>query len=131
MLPKPFYIAALFAAARKDERAYILGALAIRSDGAIVKSRNSPSMLETNPKVHAEAKLCKKIDKGSIVYVARVNRNGNFAMAKPCKHCMTKLRNKQVKKVYYTISDYEWGVIDLSGKVERKKRTIKRRLVRI
>lgn len=131
MLHRLFYIAALFAASRKDERNYMLGALAIRKDGAIVKSRNSPSMLETNPDAHAEAKLCKKIDKGSIVYVARVNKRGHFAIARPCKHCMSKLRNKQVIRVYYTINDYEWGVIDFSGQIERKKRTVKTRLIKM
>ena len=131
MLPKPFLEAALFALARKDERAYLLGALAIRKDGAIVKARNSPSRLETNPEVHAESKICKKLDKGAVVYVSRVNKSGNFAMARPCKHCMRKLRNKQVKKVYYTINNYEWGVIDLNGKVERKRKSVKRRLIRI
>lgn len=121
----------MFTLSRQDERAYLVGALAIRKDGAIVKARNSPSRMETNPEVHAEAKLCKKLDKGAIVYVVRVNKSGNFAIARPCKHCMTKLRNKQVAKVYYTINNYEWGVIDLATKNERKKRTIRKRLIRL
>lgn len=114
----------------KDERLYLLGAVGVRKDGRIVHARNDavfdsyaremlPYTYKRFPESHAEARLTKKLDFGATVYVARVMKgSGNLAISKPCSSCERKLRAFRVKKVYYTISSNEWGVIDLTDNVD-------------
>ena len=109
-----FHVAAKIAMSRKDKRNYCIGAVDIRRDGTIVKSRNSSSSNTRNPKVHAEYKLSKKLDKYSIVYVVRIRPGDkSFALAKPCLDCERILRSKKVKTVYYSINNHEYGVLNL------------------
>lgn len=61
---------------------------------------------------HAEARLAKKLDRGAIVYVVRINRKGKLVMARPCANCLMILKSKKVKKIYYSISENEYGVIE-------------------
>ena len=63
---------------------------------------------------HAEHRVLKKAGKGPILYVARIDRYGHWAMAKPCNLCQTLIKNRRVKRVYYTITKDEWGVMELT-----------------
>lgn len=94
-----------------ERRNFFLGAVGVRSDGAMVYSFNSPTQFPCKA-AHAEHRLAKKLDAGSTVYVARVS-NGQFAMSRPCASCMTILRNKRVRRIYYTIAPDEFGVINV------------------
>ena len=94
--------AANFANKRKDEREFNIGAVGIRSDGAIVQSRNLPHQVRARH-VHAEHRLCKMLDVGATVFVARRTKNGELAMAKPCKNCEITLKRSGVKFVYYSV----------------------------
>ena len=105
-----FRLAREIAARGEDRRRYRLGAVGIRKDGAIVKSKNIPNKLP-EPQAHAEARLAKKLDRGSIVYVVRIDSNGNLASARPCDSCERILKFRGVKKVYYSITNIEYGVI--------------------
>lgn len=109
---KYLVIAGAVATRRKDSRAFFLGAVAIRSDGAIVKSANIPTKGPTK-QAHAEFRLSKKINIGSIVFVARLRRDGSFSLAKPCKNCLNALKRKKVKNIYYSISNHKYGMIAL------------------
>lgn len=92
-------------------RAYLLGAVGVRKDGAIVSAFNGSDYLP-NRMAHAEYRLCKKLDAGATVYVARVMRSsGEFGMSKPCPDCMRALTARHVKKIYYTIAENEYGKI--------------------
>lgn len=108
-----FEIAAKLAASKSDRRVYLLGAVGIRRDGAMVASFNGPAT-QQSPRSHAEARLCQKLDFGApAVFVARVRVcDGTFGPAKPCARCEKKLSQKQIRKVYYTISDNEYGVLE-------------------
>ncbi len=98
------------AISKQDVRTYLLGAVAVRGDGCIVKSANGPSPVP-NREVHVEYKLCKKLDHDAVIYVARVRKgDGSFVNARPCEACRKMMRSRRVKKVYYTISDSEFGV---------------------
>jgi tRNA(Arg) A34 adenosine deaminase TadA len=95
-------LASHFTQRRKgDGRKFMIGAVGIRSDGAIVTARNSPSA-DVTPGAHAESRLCNRLTPNSIVFVVRVTKTGTWAMAKPCKACEIKLRAAGVKNVYYT-----------------------------
>lgn len=88
----------------------IHGAVGVRNDGAIVNSKNLPTQVK-NPKVHAEYLLCRKIDSESIVYVVRLNRKGQYTNSRPCVNCQIAMRQKGVKKCYYTINETEYGIM--------------------
>lgn len=97
------------AASGSPDRNHYIGAIAIRTDGAIVCSSNSLTKVP-QPAAHAESKVIKKCDYGSTLYVAKVTRLGDIGCAKPCKNCQTIIRNRGIKKVIYTISGNEYGV---------------------
>jgi tRNA(Arg) A34 adenosine deaminase TadA len=105
-----FRLAKTVAAKGNDRRRYRLGAVGVRSDGAIVKSKNIPNKYP-EPQAHAEARLAKKLDRGSIVYVVRIDSDGELTKARPCASCQRILRFRGVKRVYYSISETEYGVI--------------------
>ena len=61
------------------------------------------------PYPHAEFNALKSIHpdniKNCVVYVARLDKTGSYAMAKPCKCCQQMLREAGIKTVYYTTSN--------------------------
>lgn len=92
-----------------DRKRFRLGAVGIRNDGVVVHARNSAAVLPS-PNAHAEARLAPKLTPGSVVFVARVlRRDGALAMAKPCPHCLARLRAAGVAKVYFTTDN---GAVD-------------------
>lgn len=85
----------------KKRRAYI-GACAVRSDGVIVTARNGSATCVT-PAVHAEARVLRKSGWSADVFIARLLKNGQPAMARPCARCRARLRSAGVKFVTYTL----------------------------
>jgi tRNA(Arg) A34 adenosine deaminase TadA len=100
------------AALNGKKRNFLVGAVGIRSDGTLVAAVNSIVQVPT-PSAHAESRLCRKLDYGATVYVARITKTGDIALSKPCPRCEGALRAHGVKKVYYTIGNTEHGVMDL------------------
>lgn len=100
----------------EEERNYLIGCVGIRTDGAIVVAAN---LLTKRPEhsAHAELRTLKKSDKGSTLYVARIHRDGNWANAKPCIKCQTLIRNKKVKRVFYTVGPEEWACWNVADKL--------------
>lgn len=107
-----FDLALRLALTKGNERDYLLAALAIRSDGALVYSVNESARIPT-PEAHAEFRVSGKCDRGSVVIVARVWHDGTPAMSRPCVSCQTRMRNRKVEKVYYSIGPNEWGLLYL------------------
>lgn len=97
---------------KKAKRQFRLGAVGVRTDGAIVTANNIPHRTRES-KAHAETRLAKKLDYGSVVYVVRIYSDGTLAMARPCRKCQSALRLKGVKRVYYSINKNEFGVLIL------------------
>jgi hypothetical protein len=96
-----------------------LGAVGVRKDGVIVSAKNGSVKVSSAdgdgfsfPTAHAEHRCVKKMDVGGVVYVARVLRDGSLAMSKPCPDCERSLRGRGIKKVYYSINDVEYGVME-------------------
>ena len=105
-----------------DDRRYLLGAVGIRADGVLVRSSNGAPARPTMD-THAEARISRKLDFGSIVFVARVLKlDGSLAMARPCKACLRRLLSRRISKVYYTINSSEFGWIDFDRNTENKKK---------
>lgn len=111
LLFKYFDLARRVAILKEDRRHFRIGAVGIRRDGVLVASSNGPTPTP-NSSVHAEARLCRKLDRGSTIYVVRVDRDENYANARPCISCERIMRVRGVTRVVYTISEHEYGVID-------------------
>lgn len=105
-------------ALRKDDvRAFRLGAVGLRNDGALVTAANGPAPYP-HPDAHAEARLCAKLTPGSTVWVARVRRDGTLGIARPCARCLVRVTAAGVERIVYTLADDEWGVIDVRTSAE-------------
>jgi len=88
----------------------LLGAVALRADGVLVRSFNGQASQPCRS-AHAEARVLRKCGRGAQVWVARVSRGGHFRLARPCKHCLQLIRQRGVVRVVYSVSDTEYGVI--------------------
>jgi len=111
------HLAARFAEAGDEERSFKLAAIAQRSDGALVVSPNgavrisqTPVIKLREPSAHAEARVLRKAGYGAILFVARIHKDGRWALARPCATCQARIKNQKVSKVYYTIGPGEYGV---------------------
>lgn len=103
--------AAQIAAESKDRlKNFRLGCVGLRRDGVFVFASNVVAPENPSPSSHAEARVLRKCGKGAIIWVARILRNGTWAMAKPCKNCQSLIKNLGVKKVYFTVGPDEWDV---------------------
>lgn len=109
-----------------DVRQFWLGCVAVRKDGTLVKAKNGAAIIPSHtkyygiPSSHAEGRVVRKIDKGAILYVARVRReDGCLAMARPCGMCRSIIKAKKIKKVYYTINDNQYGVFYVDKDIDR------------
>ena len=103
--------AARLAFKRKDMRSHYVGAIGWRADGTRVRAHNSPAP-EKEPSIHAEARLVHKLDVGATVWVARMSRIGQLALAKPCPNCERALRGRGVRRVYYSTGPDSFEFLD-------------------
>ena len=102
---------------KKDMRNFWLGCVGIRKDGALVFSQNGAvfsttiSNYQFLPECHAECRTLRKMDRGGILYVSRILRKDqSLAMAMPCGMCQVKIKSKDIRKVYYSINESQFGV---------------------
>jgi deoxycytidylate deaminase len=79
----------------------------------VIVTANNIACREVQAEAHAEARLVRKLNHGSDIYVARVLRDGTVATARPCPKCQKAMRNRGINRVFYTISDSEWGCLQL------------------
>lgn len=101
-----------------DQRNFWLGCVGIRSDGAIVSSRNGATEFSTFvenyqllPTAHAEGRILRKLGKYGTLYISRVSRkDGSFKLAKPCRMCQVQIKSARVEKVHYSIDDQSYGL---------------------
>jgi hypothetical protein len=107
-------LAAELALKKAGQKNYRFGALGIRdSDGVLVQSVNgNPS--EPEPKHHCEARLTRKLTPGSLVFLARVNAQGEWLLSRPCPNCRAYMKSNGINKVFYTMMPGEYGVMILN-----------------
>lgn len=104
--------AAVVSRLKRDDRHFYIGAVGIRSDGTIVKACNG-NPKEPTRQHHCEYRLSRKMGPGAIVFVSRTLANGLLGNSRPCHSCEKALRYRGVTKVYYSISDSEYGCLVL------------------
>lgn len=82
---------------------YVFGAVCIRYDGTIAVSNNILTKIP-NPNAHAEKRVLYKSGfDAKALYIVRITKHGNWAIAKPCNHCEQLIFNKRVRKVIYSV----------------------------
>jgi len=104
-------LAAKAARPEKDNRHFLLGAIAYRSDDVMVHAYNGHAGTP-EPISHCEARLARKLDQGAVVYLARLTKNGQWANSKPCPDCLRALRRVKVRKVFYTLGPGKWDSLE-------------------
>ena len=110
---KMLRIAKKIALREKDiKRRALHGAVAIRYDGVLIGSSNIANTGKCQL-AHAESRVLKKAGQNSIIYVVRVTRDRQLRLSRPCSGCLSEMINRKVKKVYYSINNNEYGVINL------------------
>lgn len=109
---KYFELAAQVASLKDDFRTHRIGAVGLRSDGALVCASNGPVRKSPLSIHHAEMRLVRKLDYYGTVFVARRRADGNWGLARPCVDCQRILRSRRVRRVYYTVGPEEYGVLD-------------------
>lgn len=77
------------------------------------KMRNNPAYIVpwTECSEHAEESVLRQVRnaRGTTIYVARVNRKGEWRLAKPCDRCQVALDLAGVTKVVYTDEGLPFG----------------------
>lgn len=93
-------------------RQYRLGAVGIRADGTVVIANNVPCRQpHARARSHAETRVVRKLNRGSEIFVVRILRNGTLSNAKPCVKCQRTMQLRGIRRVYYSISNNEYGTI--------------------
>jgi len=103
--------AVVLAGESRDDKSFYMACIAKRADGAIISSVNHCVSGQCIPEHHAEARALRKCDYGAVLYIARVLKRDRktWAMASPCAFCRALIKNRGVKKAYYTIGPNRWG----------------------
>lgn len=109
--------------ATKSEAKRTHGAVVVRGGSVLGtgynRNRNNPNFVspehvKTECSYHAEESAIKDAGhdvKGAIIYVARVNKNGEDRDSKPCPRCLTLIQQSGIKRIIYTTNS---GRIDVS-----------------
>lgn len=110
--------------AKKVDHQFKLGAVIFDKSKIVSEGKNTaqrskrklhPRYMKWSGSLHAEqdAVLNAFTDlKGLEMLVVRIGKSGDFRLAKPCEHCMKYLNKIGLKRVYYTIDNTNFGVIE-------------------
>lgn len=110
-----------------DRRGFWIGSVGVREDGTIVSAKNAAvefvGTVENHqliPNAHSEPRCLRKMGKRGTLYVARVLKGSrDLAISRPCCICQPFLRAFQVEKVYYSVNNYQYGVLDVAKDTDR------------
>ena len=73
-------------------------------------------------RTHAEMDALRDAQPGDCLEVFRVkSSDGEYAMAKPCKHCMIRMQKAGIKRLSYTDHDGVWRSINLRKMITVEK----------
>lgn len=120
----------IFEVARKEATrstcVYRLGAVVVNKN-IIGRGRNSKKshpimsnyakwchtnhILGTHAELHAILQTPYEKRNGADIYVCRVLLDDKFVMAKPCDTCYSIIKDMGIRRIFYTIDENEYGVI--------------------
>lgn len=109
-LPKYFRIAKM-ASKLSDHTKYQLGAVIVKSGRILSFGCNQKKSHPGSPfcGLHAEMSAIRNCDHdlaGASMYVFRQRKDGSLGISKPCKHCERLIRQKKLKRVYFTVDKF-------------------------
>jgi len=107
------YVKLAIQQAESSNRLYKIGAVLVKGKSVIGAGCNRgdhPKLRRWRSRnyslhigLHAEmAALWQTEAKGGILYVVRLRKDGTLGLAKPCKICRELIKEKKIKKVYYS-----------------------------
>lgn len=67
-----------------------------------MRFRNEPGKATIHAEIGVILGLDRSVTEGSTIYVARINKKGEYRMSKPCPMCQAALKHVGVKRVIYT-----------------------------
>ncbi|MFJ7905319.1 hypothetical protein ACIQ6V_33435 [Streptomyces sp. NPDC096198] len=97
--------------AKRSKCRHKVGAVLVKGNRILSQShnirRNPPLISHRYSTFHAEEVIMRRITppKGSVLYVARLDRSGSPAIARPCPRCQDLIFSRGVKVAYYTTSN--------------------------
>lgn len=110
-----------------NDKSFRVGSLLVRGSNIIRASKNQG--LKTHPLkklmyperaykgLHAEVSLLTGLRPYDVenadVYVVRLLKSDRWALAKPCHECESFLRGMNIRRVFYSIEDNEYGCLKL------------------
>ena len=118
-----------YTVAKQSPSRYRLGAVVAKGNrvlgvGFNNQGKTHPIMRKYDPGefrpggIHAEVKACQGASYRELsnaeIYVARILRSGEPALAKPCEICQRFLRAMGVKKAYYSMPEGRMGKMELT-----------------
>lgn len=87
---------------------------ALKTHKIAYRNKNRPQDATIHAEIGALINVPKSISSKCDLYIARYRTSNNtLGLAKPCDMCLKVIKSMKIKRVYYTISDNEYGVIDL------------------
>jgi tRNA(Arg) A34 adenosine deaminase TadA len=91
------------------DKHFSFGCVSIREDGAIIVASNIRTR-DPIVSAHAESRAIRKSGYGATLYVVRIDRRGQWGLARPCVECQSLIRNHNVRRVYYSVSPETYAV---------------------
>lgn len=83
--------------------AYVEGARAILASNDTKTSPLAASLGSRKCRIHAEVAVLKQLKNApGDLYIYRERKNGSLGMARPCSSCMVLIKQKGVKRIFYT-----------------------------
>lgn len=104
--------------ARKSDYNFQMGCVIFKNKKIISRGRNYPlrgckkikqKYLRWPHSIHAEIDTIIKAKtdlKGTSIFIVRINKKGEFRLAKPCDCCMKYINHVKISHVYYSIPTY-------------------------
>lgn len=87
------------------------------------KFRNAPLVDENNVSDHAERATLRELLKvredlrGCTIYIARINKQGETMISRPCDDCMKAIIDAGIKEIVYTNGFSTYSVERISGQI--------------
>lgn len=108
--------------AKNSSHSFRMGSVGVRGGtvlgSAVNRFRNHPTVVDDwwHCSVHSEQALAAGCSlAGSDVYVARLDKSGSAALAKPCRECWETLHAAGVRSVMWTVDPFTVAVANFSA----------------